>query len=407
MKRKVFFIGTHPSQTTGYSKVVYNICKYMHLFENEIDLFVFGLQRFNIISNHRTDISNNVYLYDVYENDKTDLGFGTNSLKEVLIKYNPHVVLIYNDPYVVEKYIMNLELIRNSDEYKKLNASFKICVYLDQVHINYEYNKIEYINSKTDHVFCFTEFWKQNYLSFFKNPKEIDNKVSVVKHGIDIHKQIDPIELKIKYNFSKDDFIFLNLNRHMTKKRLDISILAFIHFLVKSKATNAYIYFPAIIDDNVNLLHTIYEYEIKKVGLDFAIYKEKLLIGTKILTDELINIVYNISDVGLNSCDGEGFGLCNYEHAAYGKPQIVSNVGGLKDFFNSSNSMICEPCVITYDKDFYRNDIINYRYMGECMIKYYNNKELYNKHSEECKKIPNIYKWDTEVKNMFDVILKL
>jgi len=405
MKRKVFFIGTHPSQTTGYSKVVYNICKRLNIYEKQLDCFVFGIQRFNNINDYRTKVSNNVYLYDVYENDKTDLGFGTNSLKDVLIKYNPHIVLIYNDANVVQKYIMNLELIRTSDEYKKLKSSFKIYIYLDQVHKNNNYKTLSYINDKSEHIFCFTENWKQNYLSFFDNANY--NKVSVVRHGIEIKDIQDSTKLKEKYGLGKDSFIFLNLNRYMLKKRLDICIMAFVYFLNKKRVNNVYLYFPAIIENEIQTLFDIYEYEINKIGLDFDVYKNNLIIGNAILEDHLIDDIYNMSDVGLNSCDGEGFGLCNYEHAAYGKPQIVSDVGGLKDFFNSKNSLLCKPVYVSYSKDNEKGEIIDFEDMGEKMIQYYTNKELYKRHSEQCKKIPNIYKWDTEVKNMFDVILKL
>jgi hypothetical protein len=44
----------------------------------------------------------------------------------------------------------------------------------------------------------------------------------------------------------------------------------------------------------------------------------------------------------LNTCDGEGFGLCNFEHAVFGKPQVIPNVGGFKSF-NGSESIKIEP----------------------------------------------------------------
>jgi hypothetical protein len=47
----------------------------------------------------------------------------------------------------------------------------------------------------------------------------------------------------------------------------------------------------------------------------------------------MINVLYNVCDVGMNTCIGEGFGLCNMEHAVLGKPQVVSKVGALRDIF--------------------------------------------------------------------------
>ena len=56
-------------------------------------------------------------------------------------------------------------------------------------------------------------------------------------------------------------------------------------------------------------------------------------VNNGLLTDVDLNALYNACDVGINTCVGEGFGLCNVEHAGLGKPQIVSNVGGLSDIF--------------------------------------------------------------------------
>ena len=40
------------------------------------------------------------------------------------------------------------------------------------------------------------------------------------------------------------------------------------------------------------------------------------------MSDEMLNCLYNSCDIGINTCVGEGFGLCNLEHASLGKPQI-------------------------------------------------------------------------------------
>ena len=51
------------------------------------------------------------------------------------------------------------------------------------------------------------------------------------------------------------------------------------------------------------------------------------------MTDERVNLLYNACDVGINTTCGEGFGLCNMEHGALGRPQIVTDYGGLSDIF--------------------------------------------------------------------------
>jgi glycosyltransferase involved in cell wall biosynthesis len=53
------------------------------------------------------------------------------------------------------------------------------------------------------------------------------------------------------------------------------------------------------------------------------------------MTDSIINELYNIADIGINTSDGEGFGLCQLEHLALGKPQVVTDVGTYQTFMDN------------------------------------------------------------------------
>jgi hypothetical protein len=46
-----------------------------------------------------------------------------------------------------------------------------------------------------------------------------------------------------------------------------------------------------------------------------------------VFRDEDINMFYNVADVGVNSADGEGWGLCNFEQMGVGVPQVVPRGG--------------------------------------------------------------------------------
>jgi glycosyltransferase involved in cell wall biosynthesis len=85
--------------------------------------------------------------------------------------------------------------------------------------------------------------------------------------------------------------------------------------------------------------------ETRKYGMTLEDVKKHLVImqNPQQLTDFDINVMYNAADVGINTCDGEGFGLCNFEQAGVGIPQVVPNIGGFKDFFNNTNSVLLEP----------------------------------------------------------------
>ena len=407
---RILLIGTHPSQTTGYSKVVFNIAKNFSRYP-ESRLTIYGIQKFTDVNDGvRLNLPSNVAVWDVYDKDKEDFGFGTNGLFNFVLINDPDVVVVYNDPEVTQKYIMNLKIVQNSAQYKNMCRGFKIASYLDQVHKSHDIDTISYISQNADHVFCFTPLWRENYLSFFSDAdKQIHaKKTSVVKHGIELSSDsLEEVQsFKMSLGFPKDSFIFLNLNRFATKKRLDISIIAFVKFLKKTSAKNAYIYFPCVIDKDIAELKKIYINELRVNGLDRQ-FENRLAVNGSRLSDTDIHKIYQFSDVGLNSCDGEGFGLCNYEHAAYGRPQILSRVGGLLDYFNDGNSLLCTPRVTSYTTVLEKGEIISSDDMTEHMVKYFMTPSFYNKHANVLKEIPQKYRWSTEVDSMMSVLLTL
>jgi len=404
---RLLFIGTHPSQTTGYSKVVYNLCKEFGNYK-QLDVTVFGIQKFTDVNDTtRTQLPSNVNVWNVYENDKEDFGFGSNSIQSFVTINNPDIVMVYNDAEVIAKYIMNLKIAREKSKMMKLK--FKIVVYLDQVHINSKSETIKYIAENSAHVFCFTDNWRNNYLSFFSDKERsyYESRSSVVRHGIE-----KPIEYYTdSTNFSQfkkdlelpsDSFIFLNLNRYALKKRLDITIQAFVKFLKNTNAENVYLYFPAVIDKTIDNLKQIYTTELKQHNL--TRYYDRLIVRGKQISDEDVQKTYACCDVGINTCDGEGFGLCNYEHASYGRPQILSKVGGLVDYFNDSNSLLCIPKYVSFSMDLERGDVVDANDVAEKMQKYYTTRSLYNKHANTIREIPLKYVWETEVRKMVNVL---
>ena len=52
-----------------------------------------------------------------------------------------------------------------------------------------------------------------------------------------------------------------------------------------------------------------------------------------------------MADIGISTSDGEGWGLCNFEQMGVGVPQVVPDIGGFKEFCNSSNSSLVTPKV--------------------------------------------------------------
>jgi hypothetical protein len=86
-------------------------------------------------------------------------------------------------------------------------------------------------------------------------------------------------------------------------------------------------------------LQRIFLEELKSLKLDFQTYGRRLLLidtsPPNLLSDEAVNQLYNTADIGINTSDGEGYGLCQLEHMYTGAPQLVTDVGSYRAFLNS------------------------------------------------------------------------
>jgi glycosyltransferase involved in cell wall biosynthesis len=91
-------------------------------------------------------------------------------------------------------------------------------------------------------------------------------------------------------------------------------------------------------------LFEIYQRELKLRGVNLEQYAGRLMVSTQdmVFKDEDINVFYNLADVGVNSADGEGWGLCNFEQMGVGVPQVVPKIGGFREFCNKDNSVLVE-----------------------------------------------------------------
>jgi glycosyltransferase involved in cell wall biosynthesis len=79
----------------------------------------------------------------------------------------------------------------------------------------------------------------------------------------------------------------------------------------------------------------MFNYELQMNKMDMALESRIKVIDTSPpnrLTDKEINQIYHATDIGVNTSDGEGYGLCTLEHLFTGKPQIVTDIGVYRSF---------------------------------------------------------------------------
>ena len=324
-------VSTRIDQTTGYSKVAANLLKQVASLSPKVKTFHFGFQRHPERKGMRK-APDGIVQYDAAANeDPKEEGFGFNKIKEYLEMVTPDVVMIYNDPLIVCKFL---------DAMKE--RPFKLWVYLDQVYTGIAQPLMDKIAESVDRVYCFTDEWKKVYLTYPKVVKD----VRVLEHAVDptifsnLPREVRD-ELRTKMNVPRDGIVFLNANRNSQRKRLDLTIQAFVRLLAKNPALPLYLMIVSNINPQAGAWYDvsrIYGDALAAAGLP-ATNKNLLLVDTappNALTDETINQIYNICDIGINTGDGEGFGLCQLEHMYTGAPQVVTDVGSYRSFLNES-----------------------------------------------------------------------
>jgi glycosyltransferase involved in cell wall biosynthesis len=335
--KKILFLATYPTQSNGYARVGNILTN--HLSEKyEVYYFGFSNYKSTTISRH---IHPSIQLIDVIEEEKTRNftdNFGVDIIEEFILSIKPDIVLVYNDIIVSCRHF-------NIFNELKSKHSFKVINYLDLV---YDFENPIYINhvdNSCDKIIVFSQHWKNNLISMGV-PYD---KISILQHGFDnvLFQKIPMQTAREMIGLNINDFIFLNTNRNSYRKAQDITISAFLLFLKRvnfNEKCKLILHCDLENKSGYNIKNIITT-ECMKYGIDYKYILNNFIhsMGIYRLSDEKMNVLYNTCNVGLNTCIGEGFGLCNLELASIGKPQIMSKVGGLKDIFQMYPELCIEP----------------------------------------------------------------
>ncbi len=340
--KRILFVASYPDQPIGYSKIAHILSNALADSEVGFEVYYFGFANFEATKLNDRQINPNIRFIDAVAEERI-LGnhkelYGVNVFPETIKRVNPDYLFIYNDCIVVSR-LFNSLIESNTVK------TFKTIVYLDLV---YDYQCpefLQHIYNMSDRLLVFSEHWKDNLKKTLRNyGDEYDGKVGILNHGFnrEVFFKRDKVECRKEIGIEEDDFVFLNINRNNYRKGWDRTFSAFFIFLRKhnyNPKIKLYVHTGLVNDAGYNFMRTI-EISARAIGIPNDMIN--IIINTNIikydnsgdrLPDSAVNTIYNACDVGLNTCIGEGFGLCNLEHAILGAPQIVSKVGGLCDVF--------------------------------------------------------------------------
>jgi glycosyltransferase involved in cell wall biosynthesis len=336
-------VSTHTDQTTGYAKVAHNLLRQLATLAPKVKTYHFGFQRHPNRPGFRK-CPEGIVQYDAAANeDPKEEGFGFNKIHEYLEMVGPDVVMIYNDPLIIYKFIEAMK-------HERGKAPYKLWIYVDQVYTGIAPQLVKTINDHSDRIYCFSEIWKQRYLEY-----DATQDVRVLEHAVDAttFTHMTPeqrIALRKNMNIPENAVLLLNANRNSQRKRLDLTIAGFVRAI--SRCTEVPLYLMIVTNLNPQAgayydIPRIYAEELRVASLDVQTYAGRLLLvdtsPPNAISDETINNIYNIGDIGINTSDGEGFGLCQLEHLYTGAPQIVTDVGSYRTFLDTTTAEFVPP----------------------------------------------------------------
>jgi glycosyltransferase involved in cell wall biosynthesis len=341
-------VSTHVDQTTGYAKVAYNLLRQLSSVSPKVKTFHFGFQRHPDRKNVRK-LPDGIVGYDAASNeDPREEGFGFNKIAEYVEMVRPDVVMIYNDPLIICKFIEAMK-------YDKATSPFKLWLYVDQVYTGIAQPLVDTMNKSADRIYCFTQSWAETYAAYTPGSKV----PSVIEHGIDAAEftcmsRDQRLALRRNLKIPADAVVFLNANRNSQRKRLDTMIMAFAKLLTFAEEPVHLMVVTAMNPQHGAFydIQRIFMSELKRVGLSQEAFASRLMIvdtaPPNTLSDAQMNEIYNLTDIGLNTSDGEGFGLCQLEHLYTGAPQVVTDVGSYRSFLNDDVATFVPPASMQY-----------------------------------------------------------
>lgn len=200
----------------------------------------------------------------------------------------------------------------------------------------------------------------------------------------------------------EDSFIVLNANRNQPRKRIDITIEGFARFAL-DKPPNVKLYLHMGITDQ--------GWNINELARRFHIADRLIMshgeAGPPNLTSEQLNRMYNACDVGVNTAEGEGWGLPSFEHAATGAAQIVPGYSGPGSIWNGAAEMLIPTLKIISPGALTDANLIAPETVMFALQSLYENPQLLRERSIAAynRATESRYNWD-EIAASFDLLIK-
>lgn len=327
---KILWYGDAVSNT-GFARVTHSILEHL---KKDNEIVVIGINY---------DGDPHEYPYKIYPagtiNQQDRFGFAR--LPDIISKENPDYIIALNDIWILNQVWERIHFLKETHK-------FKFIAYFPVDSEYYDEGMLGNI-SAWDFAITFTIESAKRLVAQGVNTTAI----GVIPHGVDKQRfaPMDKAQARSELGLPQDKFIVFNGNRNQPRKRIDLTVKTFAKFAVKQP--NAALYLHMSQKDMGWDVIPLFQREMKRNGLDPT---NRLMMTSadinylKAPDDEVLNKIYNAVDVGINTSDGEGWGLVSFEHASCRKPQIVPNHTACKDIW-ADKALLIDIAEWYVDKD--------------------------------------------------------
>jgi hypothetical protein len=320
-KKKLLWIGDC-AIPSGFGRVSESI---LTRIKDEYEVHVMAINYFG--QPHEFDFT----LYPAAKKGGKADPYGFKYLEELFKEVKPDIVVAFNDVWIIRYY---WSIIKKY----KAEMDFKFVSYFPIDGGGWFPQIVEWMN-EIDLSITYTDFGKEVIQKC-----GYEGKIVTLEHGVDteVFRPLDKERCReIIGKMKEDDFIVFNGNRNQPRKRIDLTIMAFAKFAVGKP--NAKLYLHMGIKDVGWDIIPLFNYEMRKNGLDpqDRLYLSGLEMTPEknTITPEVLNIIYNACDVGINTSEGEGWGLVPFEQAAAGIPQVLPDYAASSELFRDCGEL--------------------------------------------------------------------
>lgn len=362
---------------TGFARVTHSILE--HLAKNN-EIVAFGIN----YSGDPHDLPFKVYPAGALNPSDR---FGIGRLPQVVEEEKPDFIICLNDIWIVNQVWERIHLL-------KAQHKFKFIAYFPIDSEWYIESHLRYIKD-WDFAITFTIEQAQRLIRQGVKPKLL----GVIPHGLDTSKffPMERDEARRQLGLPLDKFIVLNANRNQPRKQIDLTIKAFAQFAKDKEDATLYLHMSE--KDLGWDVRALFEAEMKKQGLDS---NGRLIMTSNNINymdappDELLNKIYNASDVGINTANGEGWGLVPFEHASCKRPLVLPDHTSFADIWRNKTPLARVAAWI-YDKDLgLERGIVDTNHAAELLTELYEDKTYREHIAESCYEVTKnpVYRWD-------------